>query len=107
MSKTELIRRFNVINSLVKFCSVKVRYRLFKSFCMALYGCILWDSTSDQLCGQLPCTGTNSVVCRNRNLVISVYFQSTYNYYNELVETEERRNCCFLRNINIMSDKDL
>ena len=59
-----------------------------------------------KLCDQLLCTGRNSVVCRNRNLVKSVYFQSTYNCDNELMELKELRNCC-LRNINNMSDKDL
>ena len=59
-----------------------------------------------KLCGQLLFTGSNSVVCRNRNIVRSVYLQSTYNYYNELMELAELRNCC-LRNINNMSDKDL
>ena len=48
VAKTEL-RRFNVLNNIFKFCSVKVKYSLFKSFCMALYGCVLWDFTSNQM----------------------------------------------------------
>ena len=59
-----------------------------------------------KLYGQLLCTGSNSVVCRDRNLVKSVHFQSTYNCDNELMELKEVRNCC-LRNINNVNDKDL
>ena len=49
VAKIELIRRFNVLNNIFKFCSVKVKYSLFKSFCTALYGCVLWDFTSNQM----------------------------------------------------------
>ena len=58
-----------------------------------------------KLGSQLLCTRSNSIVCRCRNLVRSVYFQTTY-IYDELIELDEVRNCC-CRNINGMSDKDL
>ena len=47
VAKTELIRRFNILNNM--FCSVKVKYNLFKSFCMALYGSVLCHFTSNQM----------------------------------------------------------
>ena len=59
-----------------------------------------------KLFSQLLHTCSNSVVYRNRNLVKRVYFQSTYNYDNELMELEELRNCC-LRSINNLSNRDL
>ena len=42
VAKTELRRRFNALNNMFK-----LKYSLFKSFCMALYSCVLWDLTSN------------------------------------------------------------
>ena len=32
--------------STFKFCRYEVKYTLFKSYCMSLYGCILWNFSS-------------------------------------------------------------
>ena len=42
----DFIKRVNVINAQFRsvFCSTK--YKLFKTFCMPMYGCELWDFSS-------------------------------------------------------------
>ena len=49
----------------------------------------------------VTCTGGNSVVCRNRNPVRSVYFQSTNNYDNELMELDRTKKLLFEKQIKI------
>ena len=34
---------FNVINSVFSLVQLNAKYKLFKTFCMPLYGCVLWD----------------------------------------------------------------
>ena len=71
---------------------------MFQRLAKLINSIIQGENPMVKLCGPLICTGSNSVVSRNRNLVKSVYFQSTYNYDNELMKLKELRNCC-LRNI--------
>jgi hypothetical protein len=35
--------RFNAMYSKFKMCTHEIKYKLFKSFCMPLYGCVLWN----------------------------------------------------------------
>ncbi len=44
-SITELYSKTNMIMSHFSHCNVDVRYELFKTFCMPLYGCALWKYT--------------------------------------------------------------
>ena len=49
IAKTQIKRRFNILYRMFTFCSVKVKHSLFKYFCMALYGYVLWDFRSSQM----------------------------------------------------------
>ena len=40
---------FNGVNSCFNNTHIDVKYKLFKSFCMPLYGCVLWSFTSNQM----------------------------------------------------------
>ena len=42
----DFVRRVNVLCAKFKFIPTDARYLLFKSFCMSLYGCQLWDLES-------------------------------------------------------------
>ena len=33
--------------SVLRHCSVSVKYRLFKTYCLSLYGCVLWEFSCD------------------------------------------------------------
>jgi hypothetical protein len=45
----ELYGRTNVIQSQFRYAHSFTRYRLFKSFCMSVYGCQLWDFSSNMV----------------------------------------------------------
>ena len=42
----DCVKRFNVMLSVFKHCSHFVKYKLFKTYCMALYGSPMWDLSS-------------------------------------------------------------
>ena len=48
-SKDDLIRRVNVLLSNFRNVYIDIKYRLFKTFCMSLYGCLLWDLSSNSV----------------------------------------------------------
>ena len=37
------IQQFNYLLATFGYCEIDTKYRLFKSFCMPLYGCVLWN----------------------------------------------------------------
>ena len=45
----DFIRRVNILYAKFKFISSSTRYSLFKSYCMSLYGCQLWDLDSKHM----------------------------------------------------------
>ena len=45
-AKDDLIIQINVLTSYFRHAYVDTKYRLFKTFCMSMYGCVLWDLQS-------------------------------------------------------------
>ena len=45
----DCVKKFNVMMSMFKHCSYTVKYKLFKTYCMALYGSSLWDLSSPEM----------------------------------------------------------
>ena len=41
-SVSKLSSNFNYLMSIFKDCGYEIKYKLFKTFCMDLYGCVLW-----------------------------------------------------------------
>ena len=37
------IQMFNYLMASFRYCDTDIKYRLFKSFCMSLYGCVMWN----------------------------------------------------------------
>ena len=46
-AKNDLIIKMNVLTSCFRHAYVDTKYRLFKAFCMSMYGCVLWDLQSN------------------------------------------------------------
>ena len=46
-AKDDLIIQNNVLTSYYRHAYVDTNYRLFKAFCMLMYGCVLWDLQSN------------------------------------------------------------
>lgn len=45
----DCVKRFNLMMSVFKHCSRFVKYKLFKTYCMALYGSPMWDLSSAEV----------------------------------------------------------
>ena len=45
----DMVKRFNTMLSTFECCSYQVKYKLFKSYCMSLYGSVLCDLSSKQI----------------------------------------------------------
>ena len=45
----DMVKRFNTMLSTLECCSYQVKYKLFKSYCMSLYGSVLCDLSSKQI----------------------------------------------------------
>lgn len=43
------VTNFNYIMATFGYCDYEVKYNLFKTYCMPLYGCILWDMTGKDI----------------------------------------------------------
>ena len=43
---TDLYSKTNMIRSHFATCDIDIKYRLFKTYCMPLYGCVLWNYSS-------------------------------------------------------------
>ena len=45
----DFVKRFNLMMSVFRHCPVSVKYRLFKTYCLSLYGCVLWEFSCDMI----------------------------------------------------------
>ena len=56
---SKLIVNTNHILSLFKHASFEIKYKLFKAYSMPLYGCLLWDHSSQELWRNYMLLGEN------------------------------------------------
>lgn len=103
----KLYGRANLLNSQFKHCSIDVKYRLFNTFCVNLYGTSLWDFTDAKtnkyfvawrkcvrkLCGLSPMTHSDLLPLILDDLPINVrihqqfllFIKNNFNSKNNLV----------------------
>ena len=46
-TNNDFVKRFNLMMSVFRHCSVRMKYRLLKPYCLSLCGCVLWEFSCD------------------------------------------------------------
>jgi hypothetical protein len=67
----DFVRRVNVLCAKFRYLHTNARYALFKSYCMSLYGCQLWDLESKHM--ELFYVAWRKCVCRVLNVNVRTH----------------------------------